>query len=44
MHGVVEQFLSSQSNVRVETSIKSPDAKRVFDSLLELAAELRYGL
>jgi hypothetical protein len=48
LHGVIERYLTLQTRKpeRMErpTPLKGPNAKRVFDSLLDLTAELRYGL
>ncbi len=48
LHGVIERYLTLQTlnpeRVERPTPLKGPNAKRVFDSLLDLTAELRYGL
>jgi uncharacterized protein YdiU (UPF0061 family) len=48
LHGIVERYLALQTRnperLQKPTALKGPNAKRVFDSLLELTAELRYGL
>ena len=48
LHGVVERYLALQTRNPDRTDrpnpLKGPNAKRVFDSLLDLTAELRYGL
>jgi len=48
LHGIVERYLTLQTRnperVQKPASLKGPNAKRVFDSLLDLTAELRYGL
>jgi len=48
LHGVVERYLALQTRNPDRTdrpnALKGPKAKRVFDSLLDLTAELRYGL
>jgi hypothetical protein len=48
LHGVIERYLTLQTRnpKRMErpTPLKGPNAKRVFDSLLDLTVELRYGL
>ncbi len=48
LHCVVERYLDLQTRVPERTErpspLKGPDAKKVFDSLLDLTVELRYGL
>jgi hypothetical protein len=48
LHGIIERYLTLQTRnperLVQPTALKGPDAKRVFDSLLDLTAELRYGL
>lgn len=47
-HDVIERYLTLQSRnpekSRHPTTLRRPNAKRVFDALLELTAELRHGL
>ena len=48
LHGVIERYLTLQTRnpkrMQRPTPLKGPNAKRVFDSLLDLTVELRYGL
>jgi hypothetical protein len=48
LHGIIEHYLALQTRnperVQRPSTLKGPNAKRVFDSLLDLTAELRYGL
>ena len=48
LHGIIERYLALQTRnperVQRPSTLKGPNAKRVFDSLLDLTAELRYGL
>ncbi len=48
LHRVIERYLELQTRVperrQRPSSLKGPNAKRVFDSLLDLTVELRHGL